>query len=176
MELSGTVHLNEASNNRYQFIYGSLKDATFFGVYAKFTVEKKTIKKVEVRSVNYNVNSRLGIKNMSVNPITTRTGKDHGARNSPTISFDCIGITLDLQTLDIGESPFREQDNLNIPLAEDLFLEVVRNPDPKDADNSSKEDKIEECKDSFLPTGEKMVEIIAPGGICPRGYSKIILS
>lgn len=168
MELSGTVHLNEKSNNRYQFIYSSIQDNTVFGIYAKFLMKSNRIEAIHFRSINYNTNSRLGISNVILTPYHVITDTDNGSFNRRAISINCITLTITLNQLNPGEKPFEKLENVNIITQEDAYLRVLN------SENVSK--SISECEDSLMPTSESSFEKIAPGGICPRGYSKIIIS
>lgn len=197
MNLSANVMLHQESNKRYQMIYASQVYQTFFTVYAKFTMTKGVLTQVDLRLVNFKGKFNIGIKRASIEEkIVDRKIPDMGAAELRDINVRCVSIDIDIQALN---SNLTKELKCSIDIAgntKDLYLEVTRDLvaiendmdglifddeffyrdglagrkalDKKGFDGYKVEDSEEKKKEkenSAIPRD--------PGGLCPRGYSKI---
>ncbi|WP_415375435.1 hypothetical protein [Patiriisocius sp. Uisw_017] len=169
MKISGTVHLSEASNDRLQFIYGSMYNNQFVGLYGNFTVKNGILKKLSLFAINYSKQKNCLIKNASLNNFHMEHGNDVRTIRSEAVDINCLTLTVEIvENLD---KPDYDIDNLNIKLQANSFLRVLRETDDGTRTNEVKNQFTTEC----VAVIDNKEGLAAPGYICPRGYSKIIL-
>lgn len=166
MTFTGTVHLNEKSNDRHQFIYGTLYNKTFVGLFSKFTISKGKLTKISIVPITYNNSSKLMIESAKISPILNRrSGGDIVEAGQTPTPIDCLTLTVKVAQKGMLEFVIKD---LSIDLQAETYFEVLREGD---------EGALLEPEHPKFST--ECIEYVdkedSPGLICPRGYSKIIL-
>lgn len=165
MTLTGTVHLNEASNNRHQFVYGTLHSKTFVGLFAKFTITNRKLTEISLVPITYNNSGKLLIESATLDSsLNRRSGRDIVEAGRTPTPIDCLTLTVTISKNGKSELTLK---NLSVDLQADTYFEVLR-----DGDDGS---KLEPEHPNFLTECIEVDKEGSPGRICPRGYSKIIL-
>lgn len=166
MTFTGTVHLNENSNNRHQFVYGTLYNKAFVGLFSKFTISNGKLIEISLVPITYNGTSKLMIESAKLSPNLTRRGGidivEVGRIPSP---IDCLTLTVKVGLAGIPEFIIKD---LNVAVKAETYFEVLRDGDAGDVLESGHPRFSTECLEHINIEGN-------PGRICPRGYSKIIL-
>jgi len=123
----------------------------------------------------------IGIKSAIIeNTISRRSIVNYGSENEDIIEIDCITLQLNVQGLN-GINKSEKSLVCNFYLTDNLYFEVNRKLEklPKDYEQYvfDSEFKYREGLGPVTDLNRHVNKIIAaPGGICPRGYSKIITS
>jgi hypothetical protein len=166
MIFTGTVYLNEESNNRHQFVYGTLYGKTFVGLFAKFTISNSKLIEVSLVPITYNGKSKLMVESAQLIPgLNRRSGIDIVEIGRTPTPINCLTLTVKVSLQGIPEFIIK---NLSIDLQAETYFEVLREGDEGSLLESGHPKFSTECLEYKDKEGN-------PGRICPRGYSKIIL-
>ncbi len=168
MKISGTVHFNEASSDRHQFIYGSLFNGNFVSLYGKFTIENGKLKALSILCHDYSKNNYL-INDAFLEPSYNERSGDEVVLDEVATKINCITLKVDL-VKNSGVPVFRVPTN-DIAIPNDSYFEVRRKDDQWGGITEENLKFLTECVE--IKSDKK--GLASPGKICPRAYSKIIL-
>ena len=199
MTLSGTFHLSESANDRYQFIYSTLYNGDSESIYANLQIEDNLVKGISLLLVNYNQGTEEFITDFEISvsngktqepgPFnlieSRRTGRDVTPDHRQITPIKCITLIVDLtKNLRVANSSANvanQQRQVSrhydisylkhrIAQGEKIYLEVMRSTDEVDEKEDYSPKYITKC---FKQKGKGILD--SPGKICPRGYSLIVI-
>ena len=171
MKISGTVHLNSGSENRYQFIYGSMYDGAFVSLYAKFTLNKNKLSGLSLMCHNYSEQNYLINNATLASSHEKKNGGEVETNESNVVDINCLTLIVDL-IKDKGEKEV-DVDTHNVQLESNSYFEVLRKEDEGGRLEKMGLKSILECRE--FPITINKEGNMSPGKMCPRGYSAIIL-
>jgi len=200
MTLSSNIHLSNDSNNRYQFVYASQSYGTFYGVYAQFIVNKDILIGAKFKLVNYKGILNIGLKSVSYIGIADQDiiyeeeeEEEDKIKTRTSINVPCLNFSIKVQAFIKNKERITDKINCNlndlkkdrnkeyyisvertlIPFKHNDFLfdtefryrDGLRNP------YDFSEEYLSYRNDNNT---QELKYLEAPGGICPKGISKII--
>lgn len=202
LNLTTTIKCNPDLKDTWQMVYASQLYGTFFAVYAKIVANKdeKCMNSIDLKLINYKGPINLGIHEATYNVKRKKISIiDHMNGNSLTINV--LSVTLWIRALteqDGCEKPITIEQSINedetyleinrklLPLSENgncvvdgvfdsefYYRDGLSKPIPKKLDEISGLSSWKKYN-SLDKEDEGNVELLGPGGICPRGYAKII--
>lgn len=189
MEFSSNVHLHSDNNDRYQLIYTSQNYGTFYGVFGKFSVEAQTLKKVDLKLINFKGEVNLGIYHAEFIGFGEEDIERLLTEGIDTVK--CGIINLHVRALEVKKDFTNINISCNLEDLKDHYLSIRRSVVPINKECSEVFDTEYYYRDglrseyefsqSYLDykTGFSIGDVQdipkGPGGICPKGLSKIII-
>lgn len=167
MTISGTIYLNEKTNQHYQFIYATIYEGNFIGLYANFNVENNVLFQVDLKLINYTNKDIFSLKDAKLaSQLVDRNSRNIELESPTNEKIKCLSLSVDIAKSDALTDKLSIETNLKLENLKNNYLQVLR----KDDDGTDKENQIlqiDDCKQD--------IHIAAPAGkLCPRGYNYMI--
>ncbi len=196
MELSTNVHFSEASNSRYQLLYSSQSYLTFYSIYGKFNIANGKVIDADFFLLNFKGMIKMGLVSVNFKGFENETVTNYlSTSRSPHSEIKC-GV-FDVLVKALHPSSLIKNVNINSSLGSfsDHYLSIRRKLNKIDKPNSGIFDTEffygdglrapypypEEFLDYRLNrvvdnenNNENGKSYKGPGGICPRGYAKVL--
>lgn len=164
MIISGTIFLNEKANKNYQFIYGSMYDGNFLGLYANFIIKKTILTAINLKLINYTQKDIFSIKSAEIaSDLEEKSSRNTQLDSKTSSTIKCLSLTVDIAKSDVLNDAFTLKANHKLDSLENNFLEVLRDGD--DGTDKNQNIQVDDCKEDLKS---------APGRICPRAYNFIV--